>query len=259
MGVSSACCHVAGPVPAGQWPDRPEECQAGRSGLVRLTRAAPSAQRLGGESCARRFNHWRCWPLRWALCRRWRCRHRRAPLGTTQISGSGYDDFAGTVCAPGPGRVRRLHTAGADRPLEGCRYTDVQGFKSPRGTLWGSTRRSVRALIVASLDGGPVGTFTTTYRFESKWDPDAGDRHGGQGPLPAPDHGRVRDRRVRRGRRDGWTSRTRSATGLFFCYRGTHHARLRQAQHRPRSVTTTRRGKPPRHHLHRVANALTCR
>ena len=27
-------------------------------------------------------------------------------------------------------------------------------------------------VIVGSLNGGPVGTFTTTYRFESKWDPD---------------------------------------------------------------------------------------
>ena len=26
---------------------------------------------------------------------------------------------------------------------------------------------------MASLDGGPVGTFTTTYRFEAKYDPDA--------------------------------------------------------------------------------------
>ena len=71
--------------------------------------------------------------------------------GTTQISGSGYYDFDGTVCDPAP---------------------DVQGFKfheAPSGIY-----QEVGAeLIVASLDGGPVGTFTTTYRFESKWDPDA--------------------------------------------------------------------------------------
>lgn len=92
--------------------------------------------------------------------------------GTTQISGSGYYDFAGTVCDPAPAEFADFTPLVLTGSLEGCLYTDVQGFKfheAPSGIY-----QEVGAeLIVASLDGGPVGTFTTTYRFESKWDPDA--------------------------------------------------------------------------------------
>jgi hypothetical protein len=41
-----------------------------------------------------------------------------------------------------------------------------------RGARSGVYIETGRELVVASLNGGPVGTFTTTYQFESKWDPD---------------------------------------------------------------------------------------
>ena len=51
----------------------------------------------------------------------------------------------------------------------------VQGLSQVEHEDWAvsSIQRAGRELVVASLNGGPVGTFTTAYRFESKWDPDA--------------------------------------------------------------------------------------
>ena len=53
--------------------------------------------------------------------------------------------------------------------LEGCWYTKVVTSKE---TPSGVYLESGEEVFVGSLDGGPVGTFATTYKFESKWDPD---------------------------------------------------------------------------------------
>ena len=91
--------------------------------------------------------------------------------GTIQISGGGYyDDAAGTECGVPPAGCRPGLVLSGD--LEGCLYTDVLGYKfheAPSGIYI----ETGRELIVASLNGAPVATFETTYRFESKWDPDA--------------------------------------------------------------------------------------
>ena len=55
--------------------------------------------------------------------------------------------------------------------LDGCLYTKVITFK---GTPSGVYLESGEEVFVGSLDGGPVGTFTTTYKFESKFDPSTG-------------------------------------------------------------------------------------
>ena len=53
--------------------------------------------------------------------------------------------------------------------LEGCWYTRfVTGKETPSGVYL----ESGEEVFVGSLDGGPVGSFATTYQFESKWDPD---------------------------------------------------------------------------------------
>jgi hypothetical protein len=53
--------------------------------------------------------------------------------------------------------------------LEGCLYTKIGTSKeAPSGVYL----ESGEEVIVGSLDGGPAGIFTTTYKFESKWDPD---------------------------------------------------------------------------------------
>ena len=93
--------------------------------------------------------------------------------GTTQISGSGYyDDATGTECGTPPAGFDSYPGLVLSGDLEGCLYADVLGFKfheAPSGIYI----ETGRELIVASLNGAPTAAFETTYRFESKWDPDA--------------------------------------------------------------------------------------
>ena len=93
--------------------------------------------------------------------------------GTTQISGSGYyDDAAGTECGAPPAGFDSYPGLVLSGDLEGCLFTDVLGSRfheAPSGIYI----ETGRELIVASLNGAPMATFETTYRFESKWDPDA--------------------------------------------------------------------------------------
>lgn len=53
--------------------------------------------------------------------------------------------------------------------LEGCLYTKVATTKETPSGVYLETGEEV---FVGSLHDGAVGTFATTYRFESKWDPD---------------------------------------------------------------------------------------
>lgn len=53
--------------------------------------------------------------------------------------------------------------------LQGCLYTKVGTTKDTPGGVY---LESGEEVFVGSLHGGPVGTFATRYRFESKWDPD---------------------------------------------------------------------------------------
>lgn len=93
--------------------------------------------------------------------------------GTTQISGSGYyDDAAGTECGVPPAPFDSYPGLVLSGDLEGCLYTDVRGSKF-HGAPSGIYIETGRELIVASLNGAAPATFQTTYRFESKWDPDA--------------------------------------------------------------------------------------
>ena len=55
--------------------------------------------------------------------------------------------------------------------LDGCLYTKVI---TPKETPSGVYLESGEEVFVGSLDGGPVGTFATTYKFESKFDPSTG-------------------------------------------------------------------------------------
>ena len=93
---------------------------------------------------------------------------------STQISGIGVFDTAGTIC-PGP-------PAGYDDfvsyppivltgDLVGCWYTKVESV-TDHGAPSGIYLESGREVFVGSFDGGPTGLFTTIYRFESKWQPD---------------------------------------------------------------------------------------
>ena len=70
---------------------------------------------------------------------------------------AGYEDF---VSYPG------LLMSGS---LDGCLYTKVI---TPKETPSGVYLESGEEVFVGRLDGGPAGTFATTYKFESKFDPD---------------------------------------------------------------------------------------
>jgi hypothetical protein len=91
--------------------------------------------------------------------------------GTTQISGSGAYDITGSECGTPPAGFADFTPLVLTGNLEGCLYTDIV-TSTDRGAPSGIYIETGRELVVASLNGGPVGTFETTYRFESKWDPE---------------------------------------------------------------------------------------
>jgi len=90
---------------------------------------------------------------------------------TTQISGDAFYDTAGAVCGPPPPgyadftSVAPLVLSGS---LAGCWYTKAETSKQ---TTSGVYLESGEEVFVGTLNGGPAGMFATTYRFESKWDP----------------------------------------------------------------------------------------
>jgi hypothetical protein len=95
-----------------------------------------------------------------------------ASAATTQISGVGFFD-AGACPAPPTGYEDFITYPGIAMhgSLEGCWYTKVVTSKD-NGTPSGVYQERGEEVFVGSLDGGPEGTFTTTYKFSSKWEPD---------------------------------------------------------------------------------------
>lgn len=91
--------------------------------------------------------------------------------GTTQISGEGTYDVTGSQCGTPPAGFADFTPLILTGDLEGCLYSDIV-TSTDHGTPSGIYIETGRELIVGSLNGGPVGTFITTYRFESKWDPE---------------------------------------------------------------------------------------
>ena len=94
-----------------------------------------------------------------------------ANAATNRISG---DAFYDAVQCPGPPLPEYRDFISYDGlvmtgSLEGCLYTKVVTTKE---TPSGVYLESGEEVFVGSLDGGPVGTFTTTYLFTSKWAPD---------------------------------------------------------------------------------------
>ena len=92
-----------------------------------------------------------------------------ASAATNQISGVAVFDTEG-VCLPAPagyGDFTQVMTGS----LEGCWYTNIEATRD-NGAPSGVYIESGEEVFVGSLNGGPEGTFGTTYQFESKWDPD---------------------------------------------------------------------------------------
>src|SRR4051794_39434969 len=95
-----------------------------------------------------------------------------ANAATNQISGVAVLDTTNTCKGPPVGYEKYIDfTQVMTGSLKGCWYTRIVGTKD-NGAPSGVYIETGREIFVGSLDGGPKGTFTTTYKFESKWEPD---------------------------------------------------------------------------------------
>jgi hypothetical protein len=92
-----------------------------------------------------------------------------ASAATNQLSGVGVFDAAGQCQDPPTGFED--FTMVMTGSLQGCWYTDIV-TATDNGTPSGVYQERGEEVFVGTLDGGPVGTFETTYKFSSKWDPD---------------------------------------------------------------------------------------
>ena len=88
---------------------------------------------------------------------------------TVQISGTAVYDVSGSTCSGPPGgygdfvSYPGLVLSGS---LQGCLYTRVDTRKE---TPSGVYLEAGREVFVGRLNGGPLGVFATSYRFESKF------------------------------------------------------------------------------------------
>jgi hypothetical protein len=100
----------------------------------------------------------------------------RAEAASVRLSGVAVYDSSGTPCPLAPPVGYEDFTSMYPPivftgSLEGCLYIKVDAFKD-NGAPSGVYLEQGREVFVGSLNGGPDGLFTTTYKFESKWDPD---------------------------------------------------------------------------------------
>jgi hypothetical protein len=91
---------------------------------------------------------------------------------TDQISGVGVLDSTNT-CSPPPTGYESFtdFTIVMSGSLVGCWYTDILTTKDNGGPS-GVYQERGEEIFVGHLVGHAPGTFTTTYMFASKWDPD---------------------------------------------------------------------------------------
>lgn len=89
---------------------------------------------------------------------------KKATVGMTQLSGSGYFPIDTEVCDAAD--VGATYTVVLEGDLEGCLHTYVVDFEcSPSGTY----REMGRELFVGTYKGVP-GSFETTYKFQAKYE-----------------------------------------------------------------------------------------
>lgn len=91
-----------------------------------------------------------------------------AGAATTPVSGTFVFDTGSTCTAAPDGFDEFTFVISGD--LDGCWYTNIDRSWNlgPPSGLYFEVGREV---FVGRIRGGPVGTFSTTYTFESKWDP----------------------------------------------------------------------------------------
>lgn len=89
-----------------------------------------------------------------------------AQAKSSQIDGTAFFDSAPGVSCPAPPSDYNSYPALVMQgSLEGCWYTHIEQAKTRNGNVY---LEQGRELFVGRLNGGPEGSFTTTYRFEAK-------------------------------------------------------------------------------------------
>ena len=85
-----------------------------------------------------------------------------------QITGTAFfNPSPGAPCPEAPAGYDSYPPLVVKGSLEGCWYTNVITARTTDGGVYLETGTE---LFVGSLEGGAVGTFTTTYKFEAKLD-----------------------------------------------------------------------------------------
>ncbi|TDW71161.1 DUF3224 domain-containing protein [Kribbella pratensis] len=99
-----------------------------------------------------------------------------AQAATNQLSGDAVYD-AVQCPAPPTGYEEFVSYPGLDitGSLDGCWYTRVD---SAHQTPSGAYLETGAEVFVGRLNGGPEGTFATTYKFEAKFEPDGAEIRG---------------------------------------------------------------------------------
>jgi len=91
---------------------------------------------------------------------------------TTPVSGTFVLDDTHSTCPDPPAAYSDYDPFIISGDLEGCWYTHIDRARD-LGPPSGLYLEVGRELFVGHLRVGDDGTFTTTYRFKSQWDPDA--------------------------------------------------------------------------------------
>jgi hypothetical protein len=95
-----------------------------------------------------------------------------------QLGGDAFYDPTGAVCGPPPPGYTDFTSYAPlvmRGSLEGCWYTKVETARQMPSGVYLETGQEV---FVGTLNGGPGGTFATTYRFEALLDPNGTEIRG---------------------------------------------------------------------------------
>lgn len=99
-----------------------------------------------------------------------------AHAATNQLTGTAFfNPSLGTPCPEPPSAYDNYPPLVMRGSLDGCWYTHIETARTSRGGVY---LESGEELFVGRLDGGPAGTFTTTYKFHAKLDADGAEVRG---------------------------------------------------------------------------------
>ncbi len=98
-----------------------------------------------------------------------------AHAATNQLTGTAAFFNPGTCPEEPPSAYDSYPPLVMRGSLDGCWYIHIETARTTPGGVY---LESGEELFVGRLDGGPVGTFTTTYKFEAKLDSDGAEVRG---------------------------------------------------------------------------------